>query len=83
MEDARRKIGVLSAEAKEIPEKLADFVSSTESEIENLEEQIRDLRKSMEEVKEEQQQALKKCHSEIERLTTVLRLLQTSGGKAG
>jgi hypothetical protein len=32
-------------------------------------------------VKEEQQQAIKKCHSEIERLTIVLQLLQTPGGK--
>ncbi|PYQ55948.1 MAG: hypothetical protein DMF53_27050 [Acidobacteria bacterium] len=82
MEDARRKIDILSAEAKAIPEKLAEFTSSMESEIENLEEQIRERKKAIDDVKEGQQQAIKKCHSEIERLTRVLQLLQTPGGRA-
>jgi hypothetical protein len=82
VEDARRKIDVLSASAKGVPEKLAEFISSAESEIANLEEQIRERKKAIEEAQEQQRQLTQKCRSEIDRLTTVLQLLQPPGGRA-
>lgn len=82
VEDARRKINVLSASAKGMPEKLAEFVSSAEAEIASFEEQIRERKKAIEEAQEQQRQLNQKCHSEIERLTTVLQLLQPPGGSA-
>lgn len=79
--DARRKIDVLGASAKGMPEKLAEFVSSAESEIANFEEQIRERKKAIEEAQEQQRQLTQKCRSEIDRLTTVLQLLQPPGGR--
>jgi len=82
VEDARRKIDVLSASAKGMPEKLAEFISSAEAEIANLEEQVQERKKAIGEAQEQQRQLTQKCRSEIDRLTTVLQLLQPPGGSA-
>jgi hypothetical protein len=82
VEDARRKINVLSASAKGMPEKLSEFISVAEAEIANLEEQVQERKKAIGEAQEQQRQLTQKCRSEIDRLTTVLQLLQPPEGSA-
>jgi DNA repair exonuclease SbcCD ATPase subunit len=83
-DDARRKIEVLTASVKSLPEQVAEFVAVSKSEIAGLEEQIQEKHMAIDQAQSQQRQVTQKCQSEIERLTVVLQLLsagtQTSRG---
>jgi hypothetical protein len=75
LEDARRKVGALTASVTAIPGQVTDFVAALETEIAHLENQIREKREAMEQAQTQQRRITQKCQAEIERLTVVLRLL--------
>ena len=74
-EDAQRKIGALTAEADDLTEESAEFVTATEQEIGRLEAAIREKREAIEQAKLTGEQSSEQCRTEAERLKTLLQFL--------
>lgn len=73
IEDAKAKVNALTAAAEEISRQAADFIATTRTEIADLEEQIEEKHKAVEQVQGQEQELTKVCLAEVERLKTLLR----------
>ena len=74
-EDARRKIGALGGFITDITAQVAEFVSGSEAEISEMESQITDRRRAIEQAQAQQRQHVQRCQAEIDRLSVVSQLL--------
>jgi hypothetical protein len=75
VEDAKRKLDTLNAAFHSLPNQVTEFITTSESEIARLTEQIEEKRKAIEQAKQQQQEFNQKCQIETERLTKLLQLL--------
>jgi hypothetical protein len=79
-EDARCKVEALTAAAEGLAEQVSDFSTNTESDIANLQEQIVEKRRAIEQAQTQEKQIAQKCRTEAERLKAVAQIFSSSTG---